>query len=259
MTRFSDELFDDLMREHGSALAGMAAPAAPRRHPALRPALMTLGAGGLAAAAAAGTVVAGGGTPAYAVSAHSDGTVTLAVYQKSGITGANTTLHRVGAGRVVLVPVEPGCPSISSLPGPEGPGGHVSHQRGVAGQGGEVTTQGGQGVKDGGKVTKQGGKPPVPVPGKEPVSVVKEKDGSISVNALSVPVGDILVLAYTTTANGMSEGAARLTTGPVPSCVTLPPPPAQPGHVARAGGSTGGGAGESGTVSPYAGSGAGNG
>lgn len=257
MTKFSDELFDDLMREHGPALAGMTVPAAPKRHPAVRPALVTVGAGGLAAAAAAGALVAGGGTPAYAVSAHSDGTVTLAVYQKSGIAGANAKLHQVGGGRVVVVPVQAGCPSLSSLPGPEGPGGHVSHQSGVVAQGGKITTQGGEGVKDSGRVTKQGGKPPASVPGKEPVSVVRGKDGSISVNALSVPAGDILVLAYTATANGMSEGAARLTTGPVPNCVTLPPPPANLGHVAREGGSTGGG--KTGTVTPYDGAGAANG
>ena len=236
MTKFADQLFDDLMREHGPTLARTSA-AAPKRHLAARPLLLTAGAGGLAVAAAVGTLVAGGGTPAYAVTRHSDGTVTLAVYQKSGIAQANARLHQVGAGRVVVVPVEPGCPSISSLAGPEVPGGHVSHQSGVA-QGGKVTTYGTQGVKGGGQVTKQGGKPAVPGPGKAPISVVKGKDGSISVDTLSVPAGDILVLAFTTTASGMSEGAAVLTTGPVPSCVSLPAPPAENGNVARPGGST---------------------
>ena len=240
MTKFSDQLFDDLMREHGATLASTRTPPTPKRHLAARPVLLTAGAGGLAVAATVGTLVAGGAAPAYAVTRHPDGTVTLALYQKSGIPGANATLHQVGAGRVVVVPVGPGCPGISSLPGPELPGGHVSHQSGVAAQGGKVTTQGGHGVTDGGKVTSQGGKPAVPVPGKAPISVVKEKDGSISVNTLSVPPGDILVLAYATTANGMSEGAARLTTGPVPSCVSLPAPPVESGHgnVARTGDST---------------------
>jgi hypothetical protein len=254
MTKFSDQLFDDLMQEHGPALSGVRVPAARKRH-VPRPVLLTAGAGGLAAVATVGTLVAGGGTPAYAVTTHSDGTVTLALYQKSGIAGANAKLHQVGAGRVVVVPVEPGCPSISSLPAPAGADLHASHQSGAIAQGGKVTTQGGQGVKDGGLVTKQDGKPAVPVPGKETVAVVKQKDGSISVSALSVPAGDILVLAYATTANGMSEGAARLTTGPVPSCVTLPPLPAKLGHVARVGGSTD----EPGTVTPYGGSRAGNG
>ncbi len=78
MTRFADQLFDDLMREHGSALAHTRVPAAPKRHLAARPVLLTAGAGGLAVAATVGTLLAtGGGTPAYAVTTHPDGTVTL--------------------------------------------------------------------------------------------------------------------------------------------------------------------------------------
>ena len=90
MTRFADQLFDDLMREHGSALAHTRVSTAQKRHPAARPVMMAAGAGGLAVAATVGSLVAtGGGTPAYAVTRNPDGTVTLAVYQKSGIAGAN--------------------------------------------------------------------------------------------------------------------------------------------------------------------------
>ena len=117
MTRFADELFDDLMREHGSALAHTRAPAAPKRHPAARPVLLTAGAGGLAVAATVGSLLAtGGGTPAYAVTRNSDGTVTLAVYQQSGIAAVNAQLHQLGDDRVVVVPVGSDCPSINSLP-----------------------------------------------------------------------------------------------------------------------------------------------
>src|SRR3984885_11420431 len=119
MTRFADDLFDDLMREHGQALARARVPAPQKRHLTARPVLMTAGAGGLAAAAAVGTLVAaGGGSPAYAVTTHPDGTVTLAVYRESGIAGANVRLHQLGDDRVVVVPVGSGCPSISSLPAP---------------------------------------------------------------------------------------------------------------------------------------------
>lgn len=255
MTKFSDQLFDDLMQEHGQALAGVRVPAARERH-VPRPVLLTAGAGGLAAVAAVGTLVAGGGTPAYAVTTHPDGTVTLALYQKSGIPGANAKLSQVGDGRVVVVPVEPGCPSISSLPAPEeGAGGHAFHDSGATAPGDQVTTQGGQGVKDSGPVTRQHGKSSVAgVPGKDPVAVVKQKDGSISVNAPSVPAGDTLVLAYATTENGMSEGAAKLTTGPAPSCVSLPPLPAGLGHVSRSAVP-----GKPATVKPDDGSQAGNG
>ena len=58
MTRFADQLFDDLMREHGSALAHARVPAVPKRHPAARPVLLTAGAGGLAVAATVGSLLA---------------------------------------------------------------------------------------------------------------------------------------------------------------------------------------------------------
>jgi hypothetical protein len=118
MTRFADQLFDDLMREHGPTLARTKVLAAPKRHPARRPVLLATAAAGVAAAGAAGVLAAGGGSPAYAVTAHSNGTVTVAVYQKSGIAGANAKLRQLGDGQVFVVPVEPGCPSMNSLPRP---------------------------------------------------------------------------------------------------------------------------------------------
>jgi hypothetical protein len=199
MTKFSDQLFDDLMREHGPALAGVRAPAARKRH-VPRPVMLTAGAGGLAAVAAVGTLVAGGATPAYAVTTHSDGTVTLAVYQKSGIAQANAKLRQVGDGRVVVVPVEPGCPSISSLPAPPGePGAHL---------------------KLGLKLSTSGG---------------------ATVDARGVPASDTLVVAFeggTTNGRGMTASSARLTSGPVPKCVSIPkqPPGGTPGHGTGVGG-----------------------
>jgi len=217
MTRFADQLFDDLMREHGQALARTTVPAAPKRHLATRPVLLTAGAGGLAAVAAVGTLVAGGGTPAYAVTTHPDGTVTLAVYQTSGIAGANSKLHQLG-DRVVVVPVRPGCRSIDSLPDPGVPAKDISLQ------------------------------------------VRASTGGSVTVDAHGVPAGDILVLGLSSTdgkfqfslpgsangqagqASGSSKStataagpgagpgvgfgtASKLTSGPAPSCVSIPAPP----------------------------------
>ena len=67
MTKFEDQLFDDLMREHGSTLTH-AKPPAPRRHVATRRTLLAVGGGGVAVAAAAGVLVAtaGGNGPATA-------------------------------------------------------------------------------------------------------------------------------------------------------------------------------------------------
>jgi hypothetical protein len=128
MTKFADQLYADLMRQHGPALAGTRPPAASRRHIASRRALLATGAGGLAVAATAGALSAGGGTPAYALTTNRDGTVTLAVYQASGIAQANTRLRQLGDD-VVVVPVRPGCPSLASLPAPAvPPNGKISMQ-----------------------------------------------------------------------------------------------------------------------------------
>jgi hypothetical protein len=201
MTKFEDQLFDDLMREHGSTLTNARRPA-PRRHVATRRALLAVGGGGVAAAAAAGVLVAtaggnapghsatvaGGTTRAYALTTHSNGTITLAVYKKSGIAGANAKLHELGDSQVYVVPVEAGCPSMSSLPAPAVPlnGKHLGVQSSV--------------------------------------SIGGTAGGSVTVNAKGIPVGDILVMAVETTRTGnttTSLGAGRLTTAPAPSCVSL--------------------------------------
>ena len=110
MTKFSDQLFDDLMREHGPALAHTSPPAQPKRQVTARRALLA-SAGVLAVAAAiAGTLVATSPSPAYAVTKNPDGTITLAVYRASGIAGANARLRQLGDQQVVVVPIEPGCP-----------------------------------------------------------------------------------------------------------------------------------------------------
>jgi hypothetical protein len=85
------------------------------------------GGGTLAAVAAvAGVLVAASTTPAapaaYAVTKNANGTITLAVYQKSGIAGANARLHKLGDKQVVVVPIEPGCASTVTPPAVPGKG-----------------------------------------------------------------------------------------------------------------------------------------
>jgi hypothetical protein len=192
MTKFADQLLDDLMREHGPALAHAAPPAARARQAAAGRKLLAAGAGGVAvAAAAAGLLVAGGGTPAYAVTTHPDGTVTLAVTRAAGISGANGALRKLG-DRVVVVPVRPGCPSLQSLRPPTVPvSGHLSVQSTVG------------------------------------VSAA----GSVTVKAKGIPAGDILVVGVETSTTGTthsSMGGGRLTSPPAPGCVSLPAPSAPP-------------------------------
>jgi hypothetical protein len=203
MTKFADQLFDDLMREHGSALADIMPSAPAKRFVAARRTVLAAG-GGLAAAGAiaavAGTLVAGSGTPAhvagaktaaYAVIKHPDGTITLAVYQKSGYAGANARLRQLDDGQVVVVPVEAGCPAIGSLPAPP-----------VSGKGQMLG-----------------------------VAVGTSANGSVTVNAPGVPAGDILVLGVEITPQG-TVTAGALTSPPAPSCVSLPPVPGSKGSSA---------------------------
>jgi hypothetical protein len=120
MAKFSDQLLTDLMTEHGAALRAPGPLAGPGRRPhALRRgALLAGGAGTLAAGLTAGlTAFGGGASPAYAVTQHPDGTLTVALTSASGIAGANQTLRSLNA-RVVVVPERAGCPSITSLPAP---------------------------------------------------------------------------------------------------------------------------------------------
>jgi hypothetical protein len=196
MTKFADQLLDDLMREHGPALAHAAPPAARARHGVASRKLLMAGAGGVAvAAAAAGVLVAGGGTPAYAVTTHPDGTVTLAVSRPAGISGANGALRKL-RDRVVVVPVEPGCPSLPSLRPPVVPvSGHLPVQTtvGIGGSAGSA--------------------------------------GSVTVNAKGIPAGDILVVGVETTTTGTTRGAMagwRLTSPPAPGCISLPAQAAPP-------------------------------
>jgi hypothetical protein len=192
MTKFTDELFDDLMAEHGPALASTSMPAARKRHLATRPMLLVSGAGGLAVAATVGILATAGGSPAYAVTAHPNGTVTLAVYKDSGIAGANAKLRQLGDGQVVLVPAGPNCPSLASLPAPPvKPDGPVSIE-GSSSNDGSFTFNA-QGIPDGDIVV---------------VALSSNTDGNTHTNL----------------------GGARLTAAPAPSCVSLPNPPPPPGQ-----------------------------
>jgi hypothetical protein len=168
MTKFADQLYTDLLREHGSTLADTRPLAGSRRQFASRRVLLATGAGGAAVAATAGVLTAGGGTPAYALTTNQDGTVTLAVYRESGIAQANAELHQLG-DRVVVVPVRPGCPSIHSLPPPAVRPRHK----------GSIT-----------------------------IASAKSRDGYIKVSASGIPAGDILVVGFEVTGNSSSGGAS---------------------------------------------------
>jgi len=185
MTRFSDQLFDDLMREHGPALAHTRPPAHPQRRVTARRALLA-GGGTLAVAAAiAATLVARSPAPAYAVTKNPDGTITLAVYRTSGIAGANARLRQLGDQQVVVVPIEPGCPR------PPAPA--------VSGRGHRITTG----------ITVSGNG-----------SVIVNAQGIPAGDILVVGVQTSTAHGRHT---GLGVGA--LTSPPAPSCINGPAPP----------------------------------
>jgi hypothetical protein len=189
MTKFEDQLFGQLMAEHGHRLRAAERPA-PARHWARRVVWLVTGAAGAVAAVTA-AVMALGNAPAYAaysVTRHANGTLTVSVSRPSGVAGANVTLHAMGA-RVVVVPVRPGCPAIGSLPRPQ-PAPHpgVSVAAGMTGKGHLSVTV---------KVWGKGG----------------------------IPAGDTMVLAFSGAPGIASEGAGGIITGRVPRCVSLPPAP----------------------------------
>ena len=192
MTKFSDQLFDDLMRDHGTALARHTRPPAQaKRHITARQTLLASGGTLAVGAAIAGVLVAQSGSPArmagsgtraaYKVTNNSDGTITLAVYQKSGIAGANARLRQLGDKQVVVVPVEPGCPR------PAAPA--------VSGKGHLITT-----------------------------GISVSPNGGITVKAQGIPAGDILVIGVQASGHTSRSGGV-LTSPPAPSCISLPQAP----------------------------------
>jgi hypothetical protein len=223
MTKFADQLLDDLMREHGPALAHTALAhttlahatlahttlahatraAHPGRHITTRGTLLAGGGALAVAGAVAGALVAVNGTPAqsagsaaaaaYTVTKNPDGTITLAVYRQSGIAAANARLHTLGDRQVVVVPIEQGCTSTVTPPA-------------VSGKGHQITT-----------------------------GIFRSPDGTITVNAHGIPAGDILVIGVATS-GGTSYSVGTLASPPAPSCTRTPPlPPGSSGS-----GSTGG-------------------
>jgi hypothetical protein len=200
MTKFEDQLYEELLTEHGHHLRAVQRPA-PARRRVPRPVWLATGAAGAVAAGTA-AVMALGSTPAlaaYSVTQH-DGAVTVAVNRPSGVAGANLTLHAMGA-RVRVVAVRPGCPAIGSLPHPR-PAPHPS-------------------VSVGTGVAKNG-----------------HRSVTVKVGQGGIPAGDTMILAFSgDPRHGTALGAGGIITGPVPRCVSLPPAPAggggsgpQPAH-----------------------------
>jgi hypothetical protein len=132
MTKFTDNLWRDLAREHGPALA-LADRPEPGRSPLLRrPRVLAGSTLGLAGAGTALALVltAAGNTPAFAVTTNSNGSVLVTINQKSALPQANAKLAAMGIHEQISIQMASGAaaasgpvnctpaPGASHLPGP---------------------------------------------------------------------------------------------------------------------------------------------
>jgi hypothetical protein len=132
MTKFTDNLWRDLAREHGPALAHADRPG-PGPAPFLRrPRVLagsTLGLAGVGTALVL-TLTATGSTPAYAVTMNGDGSVLVTINQKTALPQANAKLTAMGTHEQIGIEMATGpalvegpvnCvpkPAGTKLPGP---------------------------------------------------------------------------------------------------------------------------------------------
>jgi hypothetical protein len=132
MTKFTDNLWRDLAREHGPTLA-LADRPEPGRAPLLRrPRVL---AGSTLALAGVGTALvlalgAASSTPAYAITTNGDGSVQVTINQNSALPQANAKLTAMGIHEQISIQMAPGAaaasgpvnctpaPGVSNLPGP---------------------------------------------------------------------------------------------------------------------------------------------
>jgi hypothetical protein len=104
MTRFKDNLLDDLMREHGQTLADLP----EQRKRSARPLLVAAGALAIAGAATVAVTTSGNTPEAYAVTKNADGSVTVTIRDIKGIDPANAKLREYGIG-AKAVPMSRDC------------------------------------------------------------------------------------------------------------------------------------------------------
>ena len=122
MSKFTDHLWRDLVQEHGPALAYAGRPRPePARVRRPRPRVLAGSMLGLAGAGAALVLglTATASTPAFAVTRHDDGSVSVKINQRSGIAGANRELAAMGIReRVMAVGDSQPVPLNCLAPGP---------------------------------------------------------------------------------------------------------------------------------------------
>jgi hypothetical protein len=112
MSTFEDRLWSQLVEEHGDELRSSHTMTAPGHRRRRRPALVTgtaLAGAGLAAAAVVAITATTSTPPAFAVTDHADGTVSVTLNDISDLTALNAELARDGIP-AKAVPLSQTCP-----------------------------------------------------------------------------------------------------------------------------------------------------
>jgi hypothetical protein len=114
MSKFADQLWRDLVQEHGATLAHADRPE-PGRAPLLRrPSVLagsTLGLAGVGAAIA--LALGAASTPAYAVTTNGDGSVLVTINQTSALPQANAKLTAMGIHEQITIDMTSGAAAVS--------------------------------------------------------------------------------------------------------------------------------------------------
>lgn len=120
MSKFEDHLWREFVHEHGDDLAKLTRSAVG--HNLGRPSLIVGGGLALAGGATALALALGATSalPAFAVTRHHNGTVTVTIRSARGIAGANAELHQLGIRAQVAKTPPAGCQPVQvvALPPP---------------------------------------------------------------------------------------------------------------------------------------------
>jgi hypothetical protein len=115
MTKFADNLWRDLAREHGATLASAHRPepgraAFLRRPRVLAGSTLALAGGGTALVLGLGAVSS---TPAYAVTTNGDGSVLVTINQTQALPQANAKLTEMGIHEQITIDMASGAAAVS--------------------------------------------------------------------------------------------------------------------------------------------------
>jgi hypothetical protein len=115
MSKYTDNLWRDLIQEHGATLAYADRPGPGRTSVLRRPRVLAGSTLGLAGAGTALGLTLGlaSGTPAYAVTTNGDGSVLVTINQQSALPQANAKLTAMGINEQVTIHMASGAAAVS--------------------------------------------------------------------------------------------------------------------------------------------------